>query len=120
MVKLIYIIGIVLYAIVGVVYFSRSEISYRIVKVSPELVEERSLTQDEVAALDRAYIIKRSIIALFICASLILGIVSFVLLRNHLFTPVLLLKIVIWVSLLSALILILGNEVSFIPGPPIR
>ena len=118
--KVIYIVVLFLYTIIGIVYLSRAEVSYRVVKVRPELVEERSLTQDEVAALDRAYIIRRTISTIFICCSIVIALFSFILLRYNLFTPVLLLKIVMWVSFLSALVLIIANGVHFIPGPPIR
>lgn len=37
-----------------VVYFIRAEISFRFVKVRPELIEERSLTNREVNSLEKA------------------------------------------------------------------
>jgi len=118
MIKVIYPIVLLLYVLIGIVYLSKFEISYRIVKVRPQLVEVRSLTQDEVKALDRAYIIRTTISTIFICSSILVALFSFILLKYSLFTPVLLLKIVFGVSLFSAVVLIIVNGINFIPGPP--
>ena len=118
MIKIIYFSVLLVYLTLGVVYFSKFEISYRIVKVRPELVEKRSLTQDEVKALDRAYKIRVSISNVFIFASILIALISFALLKYDLFSPTWLLKVVLVISLLIGLILIIANGINFIPGPP--
>jgi hypothetical protein len=118
MIKIIYPIVLLIHVLIGIIYFTKFEISYKIVKVSPELVEVRSLTQNEVKALDKAYIIRATISTIFICSSVLVALFSFFLLKYNLFTPVLLLKISFGLSLLSALVLIVANGINFIPGPP--
>jgi len=119
MTKIFYVISILIYVIIGAMYCSKFEISYQIVKVRPELVEVRSLTQDEVKALHRAYTIRSMISIAFTWASILIALFSFILLKYNLFTPVLLLKIVLVISLSAALVLIITNGINFIPTGPL-
>lgn len=120
MIKVLYCITISLYIVMAIGYFSRYEISYRMVKVRPELVETRDLTNAEHAALDRAFILRTAITNWFIFFSLIVALFSAAILYFHLFNPRWLLKVLLGVSLFWFVVLLLIKGIHFIPNPPIR
>jgi len=117
-IRIIYPIALFTYLLIAAVYAFKFEISYRIVQVRPELVAVRSLTTKEASELDRAYHIRITISTIFIYFSVLVALFSYILLKNNFFKPVLLLKVALGISLFVALILIIANGISFIPGPP--
>jgi hypothetical protein len=98
----------------------RYSISYKIVGVKPDLIEERSLTHQEYKALEKATAIRKWSSKIFLYSSLFVVGISILFLRNHWFEPIVIVKVVMVVAGLITLLLILVNGISFIPGPPIR
>lgn len=118
--KYIYIALIVLYIGMIAVWCMRYPISYKIVGVKPDLIEERSLTHQEYKELEKATKIRQWCSKVFLYSSLFVFIISILFLRNHWFEPAIIVKVVMIVAGIIALILILVNGIHFIPGPPIR
>lgn len=120
MIRAFYIVLIVAYAIMFVSYFMKYEISYRIVKVRPEIVEQRSLTYEEYKGLKKAEIIRNRINFFMLLSSIIIAGVSAIVWYFNLFNPLIVIKIVFIISGLWAIILMIVNGIHFIPNPPIR
>jgi hypothetical protein len=118
--KNIYIALVILYIGMIAAWCIRYPLSYEIVGVKPDLIEERSLTHQEYKILEKAVKIRQWSSKGLLYASLITAATSFVFLRKYWFEPVIIIKIVMIVAALIALILILVNGVHFVPGPPIR
>ena len=102
------------------VWCTRYSISYKIVGIKPDLIEERSLTHQEYKGLQKATKIRQWCSKIFLYSSLIMFALSILFLLNHWFEPSIIVKAVIIVAGIIALILILVNGISFIPHPPIR
>lgn len=118
--KYIYIALIVLYIGVAAAWIIRYPISYKIVGVKPDLIEERSLTHQEYKALQQATKIRKWCSKLFFYSSLFMTAISILFLRYHLFESTIIVKGIMIIAGLVALILLLVNGISFIAGPPIR
>ena len=76
MLRTIYIFLIALYLMMFAAYFLKYEISYRIMKVRPEIVEERSLTYEEHKNLKKATEIRYRINLWMLISSVIICVVS--------------------------------------------
>lgn len=120
MFRAFYIALIIAYAVMFVAYFFKYEISYRMVKVRPEIVMQRSLTQEEYKELKRAEIIRHRINFFMLLSSIIIAVVSAIFWYFNLFSPPAVVKIVFIISGLWAIILMVVNGIHFIPNPPIR
>lgn len=118
--KIVYLILVFLYAGIIAAWFARYPISYRIIGVNPDVVEERSLTTTEEDALQDAVKIRQLISQVFFYASVVILVISFIIHRNQWFGPAWLLKIMMIISALFALMIWLAKNIHFIPGPPIR
>lgn len=118
-IKIAYITILLLYIITGIAFFLKAEISYRIVKIRPELVEIRSLTYAEYEALNSTDVIKSVISKTFMYSSIFVFLISAVLLRYKLFNPILLVKIVSGISLFISVLLVLIDSINFIPTGPL-
>jgi len=118
--KYIYIGLIVLYTGMAAAWCMRYSISYKIVGVKPDLIEERSLTHQEYEGLQKAAKIRQWCSQGFLYSSLLMFALSILFLRNHWLEPAIIVKVVMIVAGIIALILILVNGIHFIPGPPMR
>lgn len=118
--KYTYIALIALYIGMIAVWCMRYPISYKIVGVKPDLIEERSLTHQEYKGLEKATKIRQWCSKVFLYGSLLMFVISILFLRNHWYEPAIILKMVMIVTGIIALTLILVNGIHFIPGPPIR
>jgi hypothetical protein len=105
---------------VVVVWSIRYPLSYKIVGVKPDLIEERSLTHQEYKALERAVTIRQCSSKMLLYTSLLVFLTSIFFLRNKWFHPLILVKAVMTVAGIIAFFLILVNGIGFIPGSPIR
>lgn len=117
--KAFYITVVILYLLLHIIYFLRFEISYRIVKVRPELVEIRSLTDGERRELDKAYDIRVTISNIFLYSSIFVAIVSILVKRQKLFDYNLFVKIIIAISVGWSILLLLVGGIHFIPTGPL-
>ena len=118
--KYIFIVIVILYVGVIAAWCMRYPLSYKIVAVKPDLIEERSLTHQEYKALEKAVKIRQWCSKILFYTSLFVFITSVLFLRNQWFEPVSIVKAVMITAGIIALILILVNGIHFIPGPPIR
>ncbi len=98
----------------------RFPISYKIVGGDPDLIENRDVTLVERDAIKKAYRIRLTISNILLYSSVLLSVGSYIILRNHLFEPSTVVKVIMVISGLIAIILILVNGIHFIPGSPIR
>src|SRR5215831_14740703 len=118
--KYCYIALIVIYIGIITLWSVRYPLSYRIVGIKPDIIEERSLTFQEYLAEGRTVEIRQWSSNILLYASVAILITSIILLRKKWFNPLVVVKIVVIVAGIIALILILVNGIHFIPGPPIR
>lgn len=120
MLKFIYFVALFSYVVVLGTYLMKFEVSYRIVKVRPEIIETRSLSFQEYKALKRAETIRKAIINLTLIGSIVIALFSGILWYFKLFTPLIVPIIVVIISTLFALVLVIVNSIHFIPHSPIR
>ncbi|MES1226826.1 MAG: hypothetical protein ABUT20_65740 [Bacteroidota bacterium] len=118
--KLIYLMISGIYFILIMLWFGKSFISYKIAGIKPELIEERSLTQQEYKALSNVPKIEAKLTNVFVIISFVVFVISLIFLKMHWFQPILFIKTITVISLVFALALLLIKSISFIPGPPIR
>jgi len=118
--RAIYVALIVLYSCAIVLWCKRDSIAYKAVRVQPGLLEKRSLTPEEYDAYQRVPKVARKITMIFLCISILFCVLSVVFIKMHWFEPVLVVKICVVVSFLFALLIFIGNGISFIGESPIR
>jgi hypothetical protein len=118
--KYVYIGLVILYIGIIALWCMRYPLSYRIVGVKPNLIEERSLTHQEYKAQKKAVRIRQWCSQILFYASIVVLITSFLFLRNSWFAPIAIVKIVLVVSGIITFILMIVDKINFIPGPPIR
>jgi hypothetical protein len=114
-----YIVLIIAYAIIIVTFFAKFEISYRMVGVRPELVQQRTLTLEENTLLNKAEVIRHTISFLLLSFSVIMAIISAIIWYFHLYKPLIIPKLVLGISILWALLLIIVNGIHFVPTAPV-
>ena len=120
MIKYGYILAIILYLLIILTFIFKFEISYRIVKVRPELVEVRSLTFTEYKSLQKAEQIRFQIFDLTLISSIVFAVFSAAVFYSKKFKPLLFPRIFLWLSAVLAILLFLVNQIHFIPHAPIR
>ena len=120
MIKIIYITVVVLYLLFFVVFLFKSDITYTICKVNPNLIKIRSLTNEEFYDLEAAQKIIRTIPVWFMITSFVVAFISGLFLYFDLVEMKQVVKFVFKFSLIVAIILFIINGINFIPMPPIR
>lgn len=120
MVRAVYIILMIIYAASLVAYFSRYEISYRLLDVNPGIVNQRSLTYEEYYRLKDAESMMRRISSCVMWASIAFFFVSVAVSRIDAGLPASVPKFLMFVSGSMAIVLILVEGIHFIPTSPIR
>jgi len=120
MVKKTYILFIVIYCLCIIAYFCRYEISYRVINVTPQTIEQRDLTYQEHKALKKAISIRQKISSATLMFSAIVAVFSLLIWLIKPFYPIGLAKIIFFISFIVMLFLFIVNGVRFIPTAPIR
>ena len=121
MLKFLFVVIVFAYmAIIGI-WCYRFPISYKLTNGTyHDLVIDHDFTEAERDGVEKANRIRKNISRILLFSSILLSIVSYLVLRNRWFEPVVMVKIIMIISTIIALILILVNCIRFIPGPPIR
>ncbi len=119
-IKILYLILTISYLIAVCIYFLRFEISYRIVDARPEIVKVRDLTPKEYKGLERAEKIRKTISRTLLYFSICVAIISAAIWYFKPYPISVYIKIMFFLSLFWALLLIVVNGIKFIPTPPIR
>jgi hypothetical protein len=118
--KYIYVILVAFYICIIAVWCMRYSLSYKIVGVKSDLIEERSLTHEKHKAIQNSFEIRQSFSKILLYTSFFTFIASFFFLRNKWFKQVTVVKAIMISAGVIVLILMLVNGIHFIPSPPIR
>jgi hypothetical protein len=110
----------VLYILTIVAHLFSFEISYRIVKVRPEIVKVRDLTYAEHKGLERAQRIRNNIGRALLYFSLVITIISGLIWYFKPYEPTTFVKVLFFVGLFWTILLKIVQGIHFIPLPPIR
>jgi hypothetical protein len=111
---------LVVYLLVWVLYFFRAELSFIDAGVTPDTIDERSLTNEEYYRLENSIILRTQISNIFQYSSLVMAILTFVLLRLKKIDKR---KLAVVTSVICSIIfagLLLVKGIHFVPHAPIR
>ena len=120
MLKLLYFTVTILYFLFFMVYLCSPTVIYLLLKVDPDIIEIRSLTNEEFKTLKYAARITQQIVIWFLRASFLVCIISGVIFYFDLLQMKSFVKFVLIFSLIATLILFVATNINFIPLPPIR
>ena len=111
--KIIFIVLIVIYVLSIGLFMNKYEISYRVMGVNPNLVEERNLTNDEMKNILKAETFRIHFGTVMLIFSLLTMVASTIVLYFKLFDKVFLIKLLLIISIIMFLLLALAKSIHF-------
>jgi len=116
-IKIVYLTVVLINIIIGVTCFSKYESSDSTYIVKPGIVDMKKLAKEKAETLGGINRIRKTTQTIFICSSVLVAVFSVILLKYDLFRPKLIIKVILGLSIVSAIVFVVANRFNVILGP---
>ncbi len=116
-IKIVYITVVLINIMIGVTCFSKYESSDSTYTVKPGIADMKKLAKEKAETLGGINRIRKTTQTMFICSSVVVALFSLILLKFNLFRPKLIIKVILALSIVSAILFVVANLLNVILGP---